>query len=156
MNVIWVLSFLIGIVAGLRSMTAPAAMSWAARLGWLNLSSSGLSFFGAALTPWIISALAVGELIVDQLPGTPSRTAPPGLVARIVSGGLCGAAIGAPVGTFGLGLVAGAAGAIVGTFGGHAVRLRLAQAFGRDLPAALIEDVVAITAALLITLALPR
>jgi hypothetical protein len=44
--VLFVGCFSIGIIAGLRSLTAPAVVSWAARLGWLNLSGSWLSFLG--------------------------------------------------------------------------------------------------------------
>ena len=51
----YVLAFLIGLVAGLRAMTAPAAVSWAARLGWLNLQGTPLAFLGAAVTPWIFT-----------------------------------------------------------------------------------------------------
>ena len=32
-------------------MTAPAAVSWAARLGWLHLENTGLAFMGSAITP---------------------------------------------------------------------------------------------------------
>src|SRR5437660_4564112 len=91
----YVLAFLIGIAAGLRSMTAPAAVSWAARLGWLHLENTWLAFLGFAYTPYILSALAIGELIADKLPKTPSRKSPMGFIARIVSGALCGAAVGA-------------------------------------------------------------
>lgn len=52
----------IGIVAGLRSLTAPAAVSWAAHLGWLNLRGSSLSFMGSTLAVAIFSILAIGEL----------------------------------------------------------------------------------------------
>ena len=37
---IYLLALLIGVVAGLRAMTAPAAVSWAAYLGWLPLADS--------------------------------------------------------------------------------------------------------------------
>src|ERR1700681_3515848 len=104
---IYVWAFLIGVVAGLRSMTAPAAVSWAARLGWLHLENTPLAFLGFAFTLYILSVAAIGELINDKLPKTPSRKAPPSFVARIVSGALCGAALGAtgqaPIG----GLLAG-------------------------------------------------
>ena len=40
---IYLLSLSIGIVAGLRAMTAPAAVSWAAYLGWLKLDESILA-----------------------------------------------------------------------------------------------------------------
>ncbi|MGG6293681.1 hypothetical protein ACQ4M4_04590 [Leptolyngbya sp. AN02str] len=41
-------------------------------------------------------------------------------------------------------------GAVIGTLGGAAVRSRLATAFDRDLPAALVENVVAIGEAILV------
>lgn len=145
-----VLAFCIGIVAGLRAMTAPAAVSWAARLGWLRLEGTPLAFLGYAYTPYILSALAVLELINDQLPKTPSRKAPPQLIARILSGALSGGALGAPGGFLAGGLIAGALGAVVGTFSGYEVRSRLAKAFAKDLPAALLEDAVAIAAAFFI------
>jgi len=43
-----------------------------------------------------------------------------------------------------IGLVAGIVGAVAGTFGGAKARSLLARTFGRDLPAALIEDAVAL------------
>src|SRR5437868_6014029 len=92
---IYLLALLIGVVAGLRSLTAPAAVSWAARLGWLHLENTWLAFLGFAATPYILTVLAIAELIADQLPKTPSRKAPPGFGARIVTGALCGAAVGA-------------------------------------------------------------
>jgi uncharacterized membrane protein len=149
-----VLALLIGVIAGLRTMTAPAAVSWAARIGWLNLASTGLAFLGSAFTPWIFTALALGELVTDQLPTTPSRTVPIQFGTRLVMGGLAGAAIGASRGALVVGLIAGVVGSIVGTLGGRTVRGRLAAAFGRDRPAAFIEDAVAIAGAFLIVVAL--
>jgi uncharacterized membrane protein len=150
----WLLALLIGVVAGLRTMTAPAAVSWAAQLGWLDLRDTWLAFLGYAWTPWIMSALAIAELVADQLPSTPSRTVPMQFGARVVSGALSGAAIGAATGSVGGGLIAGIVGAVAGTLGGHALRARLAAAFGSDRPAAFIEDAVAIGGALLIVSAL--
>ena len=149
------LALLIGIIAGLRAMTAPAAVSWAARLGWLNLAPTSLAFLGYAFTPWIFTALALGELVTDQLPTTPSRKVPVQFGTRILVGGLCGAAIGAANGQLVVGLFGGAIGAVIGTLGGAAVRGRLAASFGQDRPAALIEDAVAIGGAFLIMSALP-
>ena len=91
----WLLALLIGVVAGLRTMTAPTAVSWAAHLGWLDLRGTWLAFLGYAWTPWIMTALALVELVTDQLPSTPSRTVPVQFGARLVSGALAGAAIGA-------------------------------------------------------------
>jgi len=145
---------LIGVIAGLRAMVAPAAVSWAAALGWIDLSATPLAFMGYHWTPYIFTVLAVIELITDQLPSTPSRKVPQQFGARLVSGALCGAAIGAAGGMLVVGLIAGIVGAVVGTYGGAEVRARLAGAFGKDLPAALIEDVVAIVGAYLIVHAL--
>jgi uncharacterized membrane protein len=152
---IYLLAFLIGVIAGLRSLTAPAVVSWAARLGWLHVENTWLAFLGFAATPYIFSVLAIGELIADKLPNTPSRTAPPGFIARIFTGALCGAALGASGGATGgswtVGLIAGAIGAIVGTFGGYQFRIRLVKATGgKDLPIALLEDAIAIGGALLL------
>src|SRR5476649_2411247 len=96
---LYLLALLIGVIAGLRAMTAPAAVSWAAALGWLNLQDTGLAFLGYKFTPYIFTVLAVVELITDQLPQTPSRKVPMQFAARIVSGGFCGAAIGAAGGS---------------------------------------------------------
>ena len=149
----YVLAFLIGVVAGLRSMTPPAVVSWAARLGRLHLEDTWLAFLGFAVTPYILSALAIAELINDKLPKTPSRKAPVPFVGRIVSGALCGAALGGPSQALIGGLLAGALGGVAGTLGGYEFRARLVRAIGgHDLPIALLEDAVAICASVLIVL----
>ena len=129
---LYVLAFLIGVVAGLRAMTAPAAVSWAARLGWLNLQGTPLAFLGAAVTPWIFTVAALGELVNDKLPKTGSRKAPPQFIARIVMGALCGAAVGAARARRSRpGSSLGALGAVAGTLGGYEFRSRLARAGGQ-------------------------
>jgi len=152
---IYLLAFAIGVVAGLRAMTVPAAVSWAAHLGVLDLHSTWLAFLGFAWTPWILTLLALGEFVTDQLPATPSRTVPAQFAARVLTGALAGAAIGVAGSGWAGGLVVGALGAVVGTLVGHTGRARLAAAFGRDRPAAFLEDAVAVGAALLIVAALP-
>ena len=147
---LYILAFLIGVIAGLRAMTAPAAVSWAARLGWLHLENTWLAFLGFAATPYVFSLLALGELITDQLPSTPSRKVPMQFGTRIFVGALCGAALGAPSDALIGGLIAGVLGAIAGTLGGAEFRSRLAKAFGKDLPAGLLEDAIAIGGAFLI------
>src|SRR6202044_1583868 len=126
---ILVLAFLIGIVAGLRALTAPAAVSWAAHLGLLPLQGTPLAWLGYAFTPYIFTVLALGELFNDKLPKTPSRTVPPQFIARVISGSLVGAAIGAAGQSLVLGLIAGAIGAVAGTLGGAALRSKLAGLF---------------------------
>jgi uncharacterized membrane protein len=151
----FVLPLLIGLIAGLRTMTAPAAVSWASRIGSLNVAPTAFAFLGYTFTPWVFTALALGELVTDQLPTTPSRTVPIQFGARMVAGAVCGGAIGASGGALVTGLIAGIAGAIIGTLGGRAFRAQLVATFGRDRPAALIEDVVAVGGAFLVMVALP-
>jgi uncharacterized membrane protein len=142
-------AFLIGVVAGLRSMTAPAAVSWAARLGWLHLENTWAAFLGYAATPWILTLLAIGEWIADKLPKTPSRKTLVPFAGRIAAGALCGAAIGTPSQSLAAGTIAGALGAVAGTLGGYEFRSRLVRATGgKDLRIALLEDAIAIGAAL--------
>ena len=152
--IVYLLALLIGIVAGLRAMTAPAVVSWAVHLGWLDLSGSWLGFLGNVWVRWVLTLLALVELVTDQLPSTPSRTVPVQFGARIATGALSGAAVGAAGGQWWGGLLAGIAGAIIGTLGGRTFRARLAKAFGSDRPAAFIEDAVAIGGALLIGVAM--
>ena len=143
--------FLIGVTAGLRSLTAPAVVSWAARIGWIDVSNTWLAFLGYAATPYVLSVLALAELVADKLPKTPSRKAPPGFAARLVTGALCGAALGAAAGSWAGGLIAGAIGSVAGTLGGYEFRVRLVNAIGgKDLPIALLEDLIAVGGALLI------
>ena len=152
--IVYVLALFIGVVAGLRAMAAPTIVSWAAYLGWLDLSGSWLGFLANGWVRWILTLFALVELVTDQLPSTPSRTVPVQFGARIATGALSGAAVGAAGGAMMGGLLAGIAGAVIGTIGGRALRVRLASAFGSDRPAAFIEDAVAIGGALLIGFAL--
>ncbi|MBA8910033.1 DUF4126 domain-containing protein [Aminobacter ciceronei] len=147
---IYLLALLIGIVAGLRAMTAPAAVAWGAWLGWLPLAGTWAGFMGHWIAVAIFTVLAIVELVTDQLPSTPSRKVPVQFGTRIVMGALTGAVIGTAGGIVVGGLAAGIIGAILGTLGGAEIRGRLAASFGNDLPAALIEDAVAILGALLV------
>jgi uncharacterized membrane protein len=141
---ILVFSFLIGVIAGLRAMTAPAIVSWAAGFGRVPLEGSPLHFMSHPVTRHIFGIAALGELVNDKLPKTPSRKAPAPFIARVITGALSGAAL---IG----GLVAGAVGAVAGTLGGAEARSRLVKATGgKDLPIALLEDAVAIIGGILI------
>lgn len=148
-----ILSLLIGLVAGSRAMTAPAAVAWAAWLGWIDLGTSWAAFFGSGWAVLGFTLLALAELVTDQLPTTPSRKVPVQFATRIASGALTGAALGVLAGGAGSGLVAGAIGAVAGTYGGAAARGAMARAFGSDRPAALIEDAAAILLALVVVAA---
>jgi uncharacterized membrane protein len=136
--------FLIGFFAGLRSLTAPAATGWAVYLGWLKIDGP-LSLIGSVPSVAILTLLAIVELVADKLPQTPNRTSPPGLAARIVTGGLTGACI-AAAGSQGVlvGAVLGAIGGVVGCFAGYRARATLVKSLHtRDTYVALAEDLVA-------------
>ena len=139
--------FLIGLLAGLRSLTPVAAIAWGAYLGWLRLPHS-LAWMGTLTAVVIFSALALFELINDKRPTTPARTAPPSLVARVVLGAFGGACVAAALGAgVWIGLALGIVGALAGTFGGYQARTALVKAIGtRDLYIALLEDAVTIAA----------
>ena len=143
----------IGLIAGLRSLTAPAVVAWAANLGWINLHNSPLAFMGSKWTAVIFTVLAVVELVADQLPSTPARTAAIGLSARIVTGALTGACLAAAGNAaLWLGAVAGIVGAIVGAFGGYYARVGLVRSLRvPDIVIAIPEDAIAIGLGLLLT-----
>lgn len=148
MNYVFVLALGIGIVAGLRSLTAPAVVAWGAHLGWLNLHGSPLAFMGSTVAVAIFSVLAIGELIADKLPMMSKRTAPAPLIARIITGGLCGACICVAAGqSLVAGVVLGGIGGIAGAFLGYGIRRRL-DLHIKDVVVAVCEDVVAVGLAL--------
>lgn len=158
MTGLYVAALLIGIVAGLRAMTPLAVLSWAAFAKHLLVEGTWASFLASLIVAVIATVLAVGEIVNDKLPKTPSRKAPPAFAARVVLGAFYGAVFGTLAGGTSpgliIGLVLGAIGAVTGTLGGAWARGQLAGAFGKDLPAALTEDVVTVVAALAITLGL--
>ena len=145
---IYVLAILIGVAAGLRAVTPIAAIAWGAYLGWIDLSATPLAFMGNIIAVVVITLLAIAELISDQLPNTPSRKVPVQFGTRIVLGAFAGALL--MIDSWIIGAILGAVGAVLGTYGGADTRARLAKSFGRDLPAALIEDVAAVVLAFLL------
>ncbi len=123
-------AFAIGTVAGLRSMTAPAATLLENESVWAGP----------------VAFAAVGEAIVDKLPFAPARTSPPALAVRMLSGALCGAALARRQRTAPLvAATIGAIGAIVGSYGGYAARGYLTKKRGLpDVLVAAVEDAFAV------------
>ena len=146
MNYVFVFALGIGFAAGLRSLTPPAVVAWAAHLSWLNLSNSPLAFMGSIIAVVIFSLLAVFELIVDLLPSTPRRTAPMPLIARIFMGGLCGASVCAASNqSLIIGTILGALGGVIGAFAGYQVRRKLVAALNiKDAFMGFLEDLITI------------
>jgi len=148
---VFLLCFFLGCVAGLRSLTAPAVVCWAAHLGWLHFAGTKLAFLAHPATLSIFTLLALLELTTDKLPKTPARTAPPGLIARIVFGGFCGVALATSAGGSQIAsAIVGIIGALVGTFGGYHIRHTLVQRAHLPDAVALAEDFIAIVGGLLI------
>jgi uncharacterized membrane protein len=136
-------------IAGLRSLLAPAVVAWAAQLGWLNLQGSPLAFMGSTIAVALFSIFAIGELVADKLPKTPKRTAFAPLLARILLGGLCGASLFAAAGkSLFAGALLGGTGGIIGAFVGYEIRRRIVNNLHiKDLFVAICEDLVAIALA---------
>lgn len=148
---VFVFTFLLGCVAGLRSLTAPALVCWAARLGWLHLEGTWLSFTTHPATLTILTLLAVAELAADKLPFAPARTAPIGLIARLITAMFSGAAIALGRGTTLYFAAIAAVGAVAGAFAGYHLRRTLVVR-GKlpDFLVALAEDAVAVGAGVLV------
>jgi uncharacterized membrane protein len=145
-NYIFAFALGIGVVAGLRSLLAPAAVAWAARLGWLHLQGTFVGFMESTVALVVFSLIALGELVADLLPQTPKRTDLAPLLARVLSGGFCGACLCVAANkSLTIGAALGAAGGVIGAFAGYEIRRRLVSKLNvRDLFVALSEDLVAL------------
>jgi uncharacterized membrane protein len=121
-------------------------MAWGAHLSWLNLHGSALAFMGSTAAVAIFSLLAIGELVADKLPTTPKRTALAPLLARIITGGLCGACLCAAAGkSLLLGALLGGTDGVIGAFLGYQTRKRLVRDLHiKDFVVAVCEDLLAI------------
>jgi uncharacterized membrane protein len=148
----WLIAIpLLGVVTGMRSMTAMAVLCWFAYRGDLPLDGTWASWAGKLVTAIIFTVLALGEYVADKLPKTPNRTAPGPLLARIVIGGLVGAIVAAGLEGSGIeAVILGVGGALIGTFGGFLIRREIVLRLGsKDWPVALVEDASAILCAVL-------
>ena len=118
----------LGLVAGLRTLLAPAALFLAR----------------GSVAGYVLAIASLAEFGIDLYPKAGSRTRPAGLAGRIASGAVVGGVLcafrGAPPAA---GCVLGVLGALAGAFGGKALRIRAIERVGA-VPAALGEDAVAI------------
>jgi uncharacterized membrane protein len=140
-----VLALLIGVIAGLRALTAPAVVAWGAVLGWIDLDGKWSEWVTHPITVTVLTIFLLIELVTDQLPKTPSRKTTPQFLTRLIMGAFAGAVIGSAFFHTFSALGAGMIGAVLGTLGGAAARQRFAAArSGQDRPGAILEDVVAV------------
>lgn len=123
-------------------------------MGTLTLNGSPLSFMGSKTAVAIFSLLALGEYVGDLLPKTPNRTAPGPLIARTVSGGLCGACVFLSASQSWIaGALFGGTGAVIGAFAGYHARKRLVEGLkAKDAMIAIPEDLAAIGLAYLLVI----
>jgi uncharacterized membrane protein len=139
----------IGIIAGMRSLTAPALVSH--KLSQIKpepLQDSPLHFLTSPKAATTLAIMAGGELIGDKLPNSPDRIAPPVLSGRIISGAMAGAALSeADRKPIAYGAVLGALGALVGTVAFYHLRTWLNHEKGiPDVAVALVEDAMTVGA----------
>jgi uncharacterized membrane protein len=143
-------ALLLGIVAGMRSMMAPAILALIlSRRPELAPPVSPASWFAHPSAAIVLGLAALAELVGDKLPKCPNRTALGPFVARMVTGGVTGAAFLqiAHLNAW-LGAALGVIGAIAGTFGGfHARRAVVRSTRIKEPYVGLLEDIIAIAIA---------
>ena len=124
-------------------MSAPAALSRALAGGRIGgLVETPFALLASARVSRVLLLLEIGEMVADKLPMTPSRTSPPPLLGRMVSGGLVGAALFVSESRrAAAGGALGASAALAAAYAGESLRVRAAQRLGLPDPAvALVED----------------
>ncbi len=146
MTILLLLCVLIGGVSGLRSMMGMALVCWGAHLGWLSLGATKLAFLASTIALVVFSLLALGELVGDKLPKTPSRVKAGPLAVRIVFGAWAASTLAVAAGaSFVVPALVGGVAAVCGAFLGYSLRRVLVGRAGlKDLLVAPVEDLVAI------------
>ena len=135
----------IGAVSGLRSMVGPAIISQAAGNRIVHVNHTPLAWMSSKRSIQTTAIFAAAEMIADKLPFMPSRTEKPGLVARFISGAICGAAVsgGRKREHRIIGALVGGGAAVVAAYIGAEYRKHVELP---PLAAAIVEDAVALTA----------
>jgi uncharacterized membrane protein len=142
-------SALIGLLSGARSMTPLAMLALQRDRRSLAGAWQRWPVLGTEAGRNVLVVAALGELVGDKLPMTPSRTKPFPLLGRIGTGAIAGAAIGTLSGPAGWrrGAVLGAVGAVIGSYAGASLRSAGAATGLPDAVFALIEDAATIACA---------
>lgn len=143
-------SFLLGAVAGMRAMTPLATVANAARKGLLPVDNGAPRWLGAGIVSAGASAIAAGELAGDKMKSAPDRIVAAGMLARLTTGVIAGAAM-APRRQRGLGAVLGATAAVGSSYLTFNLRKRAMKRWGQT-PTGVVEDAIAAGSAVLIAL----
>lgn len=141
-------SILMGAVAGMRAMTPLATVAHAACNGTLPRDNGAPRLLSNRVASIGAKALAAGELAGDKLEQAPDRIVPAGMLARIVTGAIAGAAL-APREQRGLAAVLGAGAAVGTAMLTFDLRVRAMRRFGQKTTGA-VEDAIALGSATLI------
>lgn len=139
-------AMMLGAVAGMRSMTAPAVLSYKLRKDAAeNLPGMGKSRLTQRGVVTTLGLAAAAELVIDKLPKAPDRISPPGLIARAVSGAFAGAVVCGGKRTDRIaGAVLGGLAAVGTAYGMYYLRAWLVKSTGvPDGFVALVEDAAA-------------
>jgi uncharacterized membrane protein len=130
----------LGAATGGRSSAGPLAAALSSR-PW---DGCGVARRLGSRTGRVVTVLmAAGELVVDKLPATPSRTAGMVLAPRVLLGAAAPAAVAGREGRrLAVPALVGAAAAVGASLLGVRWRAAAARRFGSDLPGALVEDAV--------------
>lgn len=117
-------ALILGVLTGGRAATPLATLALHHDDPALKGAWQQWPMFRSPIGRGVLVAAAIGELIGDKLPKTPSRITPGGLVGRVGAGALVGLAIGT-TGPKNRGLesaILGGVGALVGSFAGYLAR----------------------------------
>src|SRR3712207_4333044 len=122
-------AFGLGIVAGMRSIAAPALAShFFTKVPALRLAGTPWRYLQTKPVANSLKVLAVAEIIGDKLPGIPDRIAPPALAVRVLAGALVGAACSQADGQpKWAGALLGSVGALAASYGFYYLRQKLGQ-----------------------------
>ncbi|MDQ3206545.1 MAG: DUF4126 domain-containing protein [Pseudomonadota bacterium] len=141
-------SALMGAVAGMRAMTPLATVANAARSGTLPADNGAPGLLTRPIVAAGALAMAAGELAGDKMHSAPERIGAPGMLARIATGAIAGAAL-APWQQREVGALLGATAAVGAAFLSFDLRTRAMEHYGQAATGVL-EDALAVGSATLI------
>ena len=136
-------------------MSPLAAVSLAASRNALPARDGATRLLGHPAVVAGTLALAAGELAGDKWPGAPDRIVPAGIVARLVTGAITGAAL-APREQRTLGAALGATGAVLSAYVTFALRMRAMARYGQTASGVAEDAVVIAGLAALVGTAAPQ
>lgn len=93
MSIDYVSTMLLGMLAGMRSMTPPTLVSLYLNRNQLGRNGTLTNFLGSGNSLTAFTLLALGEITADKFPQAPNRTFAPALVGRLGTSALASAAL---------------------------------------------------------------